>query len=172
MTSRALVAALLGLLGAGCSSMKATVDINAPPETVWEVVSDLEHYHCWNPFFVRAGGTLREGNDLALTMQPVGKGAQSFSPEVLELEPGRRVVWRGRLLMPGLFDGRHVLKVDSLGATGTRFTQEESFGGVLVPFAGFEPYRAGWERMNLALKARAEALAASRPAAAAARPRR
>jgi len=163
---------LLALLGAGCSSMKATVDINAPPDAVWDVVSDLEHYHCWNPFFVRASGTLRAGNELDLTMQPVGKGAQRFSPEVLELEAGRRIVWRGRLLMPGLFDGRHVFTVERRGATASRFTQEESFGGIFVPFVGFEPYRAGWERMNRALKVRAEALAASRPTLRPAPPRR
>jgi len=151
---RALAAVLLALLGAGCSSMKATVDINAPPDAVWDVVSDLEHYHCWNPFFVRAAGKVEPGSELQLTMQPVGKSAQSFSPEVLEVAKGRRVVWRGRLVMPGLFDGRHTLAVEPLGANRSRFTQDESFSGVLVPFAGFEPYRAGWERMNAALKAR------------------
>lgn len=163
--SRALVAAVLafGLSAAGCSSMKASVEINAPAEQVWEVLADLEHYHCWNPFFVRAAGPLEPGKDLALTMQPVGKGARSFSPEVLEVVRGRRIVWRGRLVMPGLFDGKHTLVVEELGAKRSRFTQDESFSGVLVPFAGFDPYRAGWERMNAALKLRAERLAASRP---------
>jgi hypothetical protein len=105
-------------------------------------------------------------------MQPVGKGAQSFSPHVLELQAGRRVVWRGRLLMPGLFDGRHVFTIERRGASGSRFTQEESFGGILVPFVGFEPYRVGWERMNRALKSRAEALAAARPTPPSAPPHR
>jgi hypothetical protein len=152
----------LGLLAAGCSSMKASVEINAPAEQVWEVLADLEHYHCWNPFFVRASGQLEPGKDLELTMQPVGKGAQRFSPEVLDLVRGRRIVWRGRLVMPGLFDGKHTLVVEPLGANRSRFTQDESFSGVLVPFAGFEPYRAGWERMNAALKARAERMAGVR----------
>lgn len=169
--TRGTLVALFAVFSAGCSSMKATVDINAPPDAVWEVVSDLEHYHCWNPFFVRARGTLQEGSELELTMQPVGKGAQSFSPKVLELENGRRIVWRGRLLMPGLFDGRHVFTIDRRGPSSSRFTQEESFGGLFVPFVGFDPYRAGWERMNRALKARAEALAASRPAPSPARVR-
>jgi hypothetical protein len=143
--------------------MTATIEINAPAEDVWAVVADVEHYHCWNPFFVRAAGPLEPGGTLELTMQPVGKGAQSFSPEVLELTKGRRVVWRGRLVMPGVFDGRHTLVVERLGPNRSRFTQDESFSGLLVPFAGFEPYRAGWERMNAALKARAERIAAARP---------
>lgn len=161
---RALVAAVLalGLTALGCSSMRASVEINAPATEVWEVLADLEHYHCWNPFFVRASGSLEPGKDLALTMQPVGKGAQSFSPEVLEVVRGRRIVWRGRLVMPGLFDGKHTLVVEPLGAHRSRFTQDEAFSGMLVPFAGFDPYRAGWEQMNQALKVRAERLAAPR----------
>lgn len=128
---------------------------------MWAIVADVEHYHCWNPFFVRATGKLSEGESLRLTMQPVGKSPQSFAPQVLAVVPGRQFVWRGRLVMPGLFDGRHVFSVQRLQGGGTRFTQEESFSGVLVPFAGFAPYSAGWERMNKALKARAEAEAAA-----------
>jgi len=160
-----LAAALaLGHAAAGCASMTASVEINAPAEEVWAVIADVEHYHCWNPFFVRAAGRLEPGTALELTMQPVGKGVQSFSPEVLELTKGRSVVWRGRLVMPGLFDGRHTLAVEPLGAKRSRFTQDESFSGMLVPFAGLDPYRAGWERMNAALKARAERMAAARHA--------
>ena len=155
-------AATLGVAFAGlaCSSLKTSIDIHAPSERVWSIVSDVEHYHCWNPFFVRATGALREGQSLRVTMQPVGKDAQSFAPTVLEVTPGRRFTWRGRLVMPGLFDGKHVFTVERLDASRTRFTQEESFSGALVPFAGFEPYRAGWERMNRALQARAEGVPA------------
>lgn len=146
----------VALTGTACSTLKASVDIQAPPERVWEIVSDVEQYHCWNPFFVRATGALREGESLRVAMQPVGKAAQSFAPTVLEVVPRQRFVWRGRLVMPGLFDGKHVFSLQRLASGGTRFTQEESFSGVLVPFAGFTPYHAGWERMNQALKARAE----------------
>lgn len=157
------VVVLASALAAACSSMNAAVDIHAPSSTVWAVLSDVEHYHCWNPFFVSARGTLREGGSLHLTLKPVGKSAQSFSPTVLDLTPGRRIVWRGRVLLPGLFDGRHTLLVEPIDAMHTRFRQEESFSGVLVPFVGFEPYRAGWERMNQALKQRAEAFARALP---------
>ena len=47
--------------------------------------------------------------------------------------------------------------VERIDCETSRFTQEEAFSGVLVPFVGFDPYIAGWRRMNSALKARAEA---------------
>ena len=121
---------VIALAGAACSSMKAAVDIHAPPERVWAVVSDVEHYHCWNPFFVNARGTLREGESLTVTMKPVGKDTQTFSPTVLEVKPGASITWRGRLGVPGLFDGRHTLSLERVDATHTRFVQEESFSGV------------------------------------------
>jgi hypothetical protein len=123
---------------------------------VWAVASDLAQYPCWNPFFTSARGKLAPGEELALSMQPVGKSAQAFSPVVTEVEAGKRFSWRGRLVMPGLFDGTHHFVVEPLAGGRTRFTQTEDFSGILVPFVGFSPYEAGWERMNRALKARAE----------------
>jgi hypothetical protein len=65
--------------------------------------------------------------------------------------------------VPGLFDGTHHLVVERLEAGRSRFTHEERFSGLLVPFVGLEPYRAGWLRMNEALKIRAETPAVVRP---------
>jgi hypothetical protein len=152
---RFAVAALALLLGA-CSTMKSEVTINAPADEVWKVLTDLESYPEWNPFFVKAKGRLAVGNELDVTMQPVGKSAQSFSPEILEIHQRRRLVWRGRLGIPGLFDGTHYFLIEPVNATSVKFSQREEFSGILVPFAGFEPYERGWEKMNAALKRRAE----------------
>ncbi len=123
---------------------------------MWAVASDLGQYPCWNPFFTSARGKLAPGEKLDVTMQPVGESAQAFAPVVTELKSGERFAWRGRLIMPGLFDGTHHFVVEALPGGRTRFTQTEKFSGIFVPFVGFTPYHAGWERMNVALKARAE----------------
>jgi hypothetical protein len=158
--AEAVLGVLVVLAGAlaGCSSsLHSQVVIHAPPERVWQVLTDLEAYAEWNPFFVNADGELIVGESLELTMQPVGKDQQSFSPELLTLTPGRKLVWRGRLWIPWLFDGTHSFSIERIGAGSVRFTQHEDFAGIFVPFVGFEPYRQGWELMNAALKRRAEA---------------
>jgi hypothetical protein len=141
----------------GCATMRTQVEIKASPEHVWQVLSELEHYPEWNPFFVRAEGALREGESLDVTMKPVGKDAQNFTPKVLDVSPNHSWRWRGRLWLPGLFDGTHQFRIDVVSERCVRFTQEEDFSGLFVPFVGFEPYQQGWEKMNAALKQRAEA---------------
>ena len=159
-----MVAVILVTLS-GCSSMRAEVEIHAPQQEVWRILTDLPAYASWNPFFVQAKGELKAGNSIDLVMQPVGKSPQSFSPRVLEVQEGRRIVWRGRLFLPLLFDGTHQLIVEPIDEHSTRLVQYEEFKGVFVPFVSFEPYRTGWCNMNQAVKQRAEraALVSSRP---------
>lgn len=155
ISKRLVVVMLAAFLGA-CSTMRSEVTINAPAAQVWDVLTDVDAYPEWNPFFVKAKGKLQVGSALDLTMQPVGKSAQSFSPKVLEVEHQRKLVWRGRLGVPGLFDGTHYFLIERVSDTSVKFRQEENFSGILVPFVGFDPYRQGWEKMNAALKRRAE----------------
>lgn len=46
----------------------------------------------------------RRGERLTIHLQPVDGRATTFRPTALEAEPGRRLRWIGRLLMPGIFD--------------------------------------------------------------------
>jgi hypothetical protein len=153
---RGPLGAVLALGLTSCATMRSDVTIKASPERVWGILTDVQRYPEWNPFFVRATGQLRPDESLDVTMQPVGKDAQSFSPKVLDVRPGRRLTWRGRLVMPGLFDGTHYFMLEPLCDGRVRFVQLEHFSGLLVPFASFDPYRQGWLKMNQALKERAE----------------
>jgi hypothetical protein len=83
----------------------------------------------------------------------------SFKPTVLNMEDERELRWLGRFLFRGLFDGEHILRLEALGDGGTRFTQAERFSGILVRAFGstLDNTELGFEQMNRALKARAEA---------------
>ena len=135
------------------------IDIDATPEAVWAVLSDLPSYPNWNPFIREASGTLAEGEQLELEIQPTRGRAMRFKPTVLAAEPGRELRWLGRLLVRGVFDGEHRLAIEP-AAGGSRFIQEERFTGVLVPLLARSLRRGtlpGFERMNEALRARVAA---------------
>jgi hypothetical protein len=136
-----------------------TVEIDAAPEAVWRELADTAAYPDWNPFVRRIEGDLEESGRLEVDIAPPGGRAMTFKPTVLAARPGRELRWLGHLLVRGLFDGEHSFEIEPLGSGRSRLTQAERFSGLLVrPFAGnLEKTRRGFEEMNLALKARAEA---------------
>jgi hypothetical protein len=83
----------------------------------------------------------------------------TFKPTVRAVEPNQLVRWLGRLLLPGIVDGEHSLRLEAIDRDHTRFIQSERFSGLLVPFLGSLLTRTqrGFEEMNQALKVRAEA---------------
>lgn len=139
--------------------LSAQIDIDAGADRVWEVLTDFAAYPEWNPFITQASGTARAGETLTNRMQPVGGRAMTFRPKVLVASPGRELRWLGRLLMPGVFDGEHSFTITDLGGGKVRLVQAEEFRGVLVPFLARsldQRTLPGFERMNEALKRRAE----------------
>jgi hypothetical protein len=60
-------------------------------------------------------------------IQAPGSRIMGFQPTVLRAEPNRELRWRGRLWMPGLFDGEHSFIVEAHGPDRARFVQHETF---------------------------------------------
>ena len=140
-------------------SLHAAVDIDAPAERVWQVVSDFGRYSDWNPFIVRAAGEPRVGERLDITIAAPRMKPVSFRPRVLDVERGRLIRWKGEFKLPGLFDGRHALIVDPLDGGRSRITTHEDVTGILLPFVSKVPAASqqGFDLMARAVKERAEA---------------
>jgi hypothetical protein len=139
--------------------LHADIEIEASPDRVWEVLTDLDAYSHWNPFIVEAAGQAATGHRLRLRMRLPGRRPMSFRPEVLEAEPGRRLRWLGRVLVPGLFDGEHSFTIRPVGPGRVRLAQHEEFRGLLAPLLLrliAKPTLAGFQAMNQALKEQAE----------------
>jgi hypothetical protein len=139
--------------------LRTEISINAPPERVWQLLTDFASFPQWNPFIRRASGEPREGAQLEVYLQPSGAKGMTFRPKVLKAEPNRELRWLGHFLIPGLFDGEHIFTIEPLDAGRVRFVQRELFTGMLVPlFARWlsKDTRRGFEEMNQALKLRAE----------------
>ncbi|MGI9613556.1 MAG: SRPBCC family protein [Acidimicrobiales bacterium] len=142
--------------------LQTQVEIEATPETVWNVLTDLDHYAEWNPFIVEASGVVAIGNELTNRMQPPGGKAMTIKPAVTALEPVQTFEWLGHLGFRGVFDGRHRFELRPTATGGTRVLHTEQFQGVLVRFMRKTldtQTHDGFEAMNAALKVRAEAQA-------------
>jgi hypothetical protein len=145
--------------------LRTQVEITAPVDAVWEVLTDLAAYQDWNPFIVSAAGRAEVGEQLTNRMQPPGGRAVTFKPTVTEVEPAVTLEWLGHLGLPGVFDGRHRFDLAPSGDGGTLVTHSEQFDGILVRFMRTSldtGTLAGFVAMNDALKARAEATVGER----------
>lgn len=101
----------------------------------------------------------RVGEALRVVIQPAGSGGMTFRPRVLAVETQREFRWKGRLLLPGLFDGEHFFVVESQADSRVVFHHGELFSGVLVPLFKRSldgPTREGFVAMNEAIKREAE----------------
>ena len=139
--------------------LHSEIQIDAPAERVWKLLTDFDSYPQWNPFIRNIIGQPAPGERLEVRLAPPGGRAMTFRPKVLTAEPQRELRWLGHLLAPGLFDGEHSFSIEALHENRIRFVQREAFKGLLVPlFArGLEANtRRGFEQMNGALKERAE----------------
>jgi hypothetical protein len=138
-------------------TLEHTTTIQAPPDAVWRVLTDTDAYGRWNPFITEFVGPLRVGQRVAVTIH-AGKKTRTFHPTVVAVEAQNLIRWRGRLGPPGIFDGDHELKLEPTADGGTRFTQRETFTGVLIPFMNgvLKDTDAGFRAMNAALRIRSE----------------
>jgi hypothetical protein len=153
------------------ASISRKIEIGAPADVVWAVLTDTATYPEWNPFLTKVDGPFVAGDRRRIRFSPPGGRAVTMRPRVLVADAPRELRWRGRLGVPGIFDGEHRFLVEPLGGSRTRLTQSEEFGGILVPFMRKLLARTadGFEAMNAALRQRAEARLAqpATPAAAA-----
>lgn len=142
--------------------IERSIDINAEAATVWSVLQDLDRFAEWNPFMVKATGALKVGERPTITMALEGAKPMTFSPTVKELVENGKVRWLGKVGPGGLFNGEHTLSIEPREGGGVRFVNHERFSGILVPFMGktLRKAEAAFEKMNAALKARAEGGAA------------
>jgi hypothetical protein len=138
--------------------LNTEITIDAPAETVWEILTDLGRYPEWNPFVTSSLGTPKVGETLVNRLEPPDGRAMTFKPKVTVVEEGRVFEWIGRLGLPGLFDGRHRFEVHQTHG-GSVFKQQEYVSGILVRLLRKtldDNTVRGFEAMNLALKERAE----------------
>lgn len=135
------------------------IDIRARASHVWEILMEFGAYPSWNPFIRKIAGKPAVGSRLDVTMEPPGGKPMRFAPRVLVLRPNREFRWKGRLFMPGLFDGEHRFIIEPTSKNAVHFVQRERFSGILVPFVWKmldTKTRKGFLAMNKALKSRAE----------------
>jgi hypothetical protein len=137
-------------------TMSATIQIDAPPEAVWAVLTDLSRYPEWNPLFREASGQVAAGNRIKLrSVHPANGRLMTVKPKITVADPGAELKWVSSL--PGIISGEHRFALTPADG-GTRLEQSETFRGLLTAFPGktFANAEVSFRALNEALKKRAE----------------
>lgn len=138
----------------------AQTEIAAPADAVWLALTDLASFPAWNPFIRNARGTTEVGGDVHVRVAPSFGVPLRFHAKVLYSEAARALRWRGHVLAPWLATGDHVFSIEPLENGHVRFTQRETFSGLLPRLAGKllgREAQRGFDAMNAAIKSRVEA---------------
>ncbi len=136
------------------------IDIHAPVERVWSLITDLENYINWNPFIVWAQGDLRPGGKIKVRIKPPGAKEMGYTLRTLRLEREKEFRWLGRMFFRGILNGEHIFELQKISNNQVRLIHKEYFTGILVPFVWKRflntKLRQGFEELNRSLKITSE----------------
>lgn len=136
-------------------TIKTEITISASPEKVWTIFSNFKNHSNWNPFILRFEGEVKQGSKILVEIKPPNGKPMIFKPIVKSIITNKELSWKGRFILPGIFDGYHKFEIIDNHNGTTTFIQSEEFKGILVPFAKKqlnENTRNGFILMNQKLK--------------------
>jgi hypothetical protein len=135
--------------------IRVETTIRATAAAVWDHLIDLPGYARWNPFILKARGTIAPGARVTLLVRCHDGLKMVVRPRIVAVQPQQLLRWRGRLGIPGLVDGEHSFAIEPLTLGMVRLVQHESYRGLLVPLLWWRLKRDalhGFEAMNRALR--------------------
>ena len=134
--------------------LTTSIDIDATPEQVWEVLADFPTYGEWSNFS-RVVGTPELGTRLSIRMP-----GMAFRPTITAATPGRELQWSATIGSARVFLGEHSFTLVPLEDGTTRLINTETFSGALTkPFERLFATNhndSGYAAFNRALKSRVE----------------
>ena len=135
-------------------SCAISVEIQAPAEKVWSLLTDAEGMTRWNSTLTSIDGPIELGG--IVRMQVPEAPGRTFKPKVVQFEPNRRMEWReGNPMFLGV---RTYTLTPLADGTSTRFEMTERFSGLMLPMIGgrLPDFGPIFERYATDLKAEAE----------------
>ncbi len=149
---------LWSIQGGNMKEIQTEIEISAPPEKVWGILTDFNHWADWNNTVTKTSGESAIDSQLNITMSDNGKDSNAYSPIITQLQAPKLLRWRAKMLADFLFKNEKIVELE-VTETGTRIIHRETFDGLFVKLFwsklkdGVPPIL---NAMNDALKAEAE----------------
>ena len=69
------------------------IGVRAPSDRIWEILSDLETWHSWNPYETGLSGALAFGASISLTEALPGMAERQVQARLGDWQPYAQLVW-------------------------------------------------------------------------------
>jgi len=125
--------------GGSIRELRTEIQISAPIDQVWQVLTDFENWKDWNPTIKQASGNASLGSKLNITMAGEDCKEMSYQPCVLKVNPPSIFRWRATMMAGFLFTNYRVFELKEKDG-GTQFTHKKEFSGLIVPMF--------WKKLN------------------------
>lgn len=140
-------------------TVRAEIEIDAPAERIFDILTDLASYSEWNPFTPRVESTLRPGDPVHLYVRLRSERLSHRVEYVSRNERPSHLCWGMTMVAAFLLRAERCQTLTRIDERRTRFVNEDVFSGWLEPlvmrFFGAAMQR-GFESVATALKKRAE----------------
>lgn len=134
------------------------LEIEAPAEVAWKVLTDLDAYGQWNPFVPECRSTLQPGDRIVMRVK-LGRRTSRQVEYMLSLHPGVGFSYRMRPLPFGALSSLREQRIEAVDEGRCRYHSHFELQGWLMPMVrGFlgRDLDVGFSGMTQGLKRRAE----------------
>lgn len=140
--------------------LETEIVVDAPPQTVWAVLDDIERYPEWNPALPALRGRTTVGQRVVGTLRQPNVPEREVTPTIIRIVGARELRWLSQA-PGGVFSAEHIFILEPTEDGGTRVRHNEIFDGPMADerWQSIDTnLRTAYHDLNRALKAQAEAL--------------
>lgn len=85
--------------------LRTEIQLSAPIDQVWQVLTDFDHWQGWNPMVNQVGKSAALHSRLNITISgPGSKDAMQYQPTLLEVNPTWGLRWRATRMCGPMFN--------------------------------------------------------------------